>query len=134
LLVVAPDPVQAFAGANYTQDQQFRLEPDSGLVLVDWFTAGRAACGERWAFERFQSRNAVWYGPREAGSAPDFLDSVRLSHGSLTARHRLGRFDCVAMLVMLGTPVRDVASQMLEQIAALPVFPRAGLVRSASAL
>jgi urease accessory protein len=60
LLVFAPDPVQAFAGSAYSQRQEFRIAPGAGLVLLDWFTAGRAARGERWAFQRFQSRNEVW--------------------------------------------------------------------------
>src|SRR5439155_733831 len=47
LLVLAPDPVQAFAGSSYSQRQVFRLQPGASLVLVDWFTSGRSACGER---------------------------------------------------------------------------------------
>jgi urease accessory protein UreH len=59
LLVFAPDPVQAFAGSTYMQRQEFQLASDASLVLLDWFTSGRAARGERWAFNRFQSRNEV---------------------------------------------------------------------------
>src|SRR6266478_6641911 len=62
VLVLAPDPVQAFAGSSYAQRQEFHLHASSSLVLVDWLCAGRAACGERWAFSRFQSRNEVFFG------------------------------------------------------------------------
>src|SRR5471030_1412669 len=47
LLVFAPDPVQAFADSAYSQRQEFQLAAGAGLVLVDWFTSGRAARGER---------------------------------------------------------------------------------------
>src|SRR5208283_4113817 len=59
LLVYTPDPVQAFLGSRYHQEQEFSLAPESGLVLVDWLCSGRAARGERWAFRSFQSRNAI---------------------------------------------------------------------------
>jgi urease accessory protein len=48
LLVLAPDPVQSFAGSTYTQRQEFYLQPGAGLVLLDWFCSGRAARHERW--------------------------------------------------------------------------------------
>src|SRR5580658_8451906 len=60
LLVLAPEPVQAFDGSTYTQRQEFHLQPGSGLVLLDWFCSGRAACGERWAFTRLQSSNELF--------------------------------------------------------------------------
>jgi urease accessory protein len=136
LLVFAPDPVQAFAGANYAQDQEFRLAADSGLVLLDWFTAGRAACGERWAFNRFHSRNGIWCAAADPGSTPHFLDSLHLDADDrpLIAPHRLGRLNCMALLVFVGTRVRDAAVRMLDQVAALPVSPRAPLICSASPL
>ena len=62
VLVLAPDPVQAFAGSSYVQRQEFQLATGSGLVMVDWFGSGRAACGERWEFDRYQSRNDVLIG------------------------------------------------------------------------
>ena len=74
LLVFAPDPVQAFARSIYTQRQQFDLAADSNLVLLDWFTSGRAARGERWEFSRFASRNEVFVDGRCV-----FLDSLVLS-------------------------------------------------------
>jgi urease accessory protein len=145
LLVLAPDPVQAFAGSSYTQRQEFRLATDAGLVLVDWFTSGRAACGERWAFNRFQSRNEV----RRLEAAPAlcpsvaseikptpplFLDSLLLdaTQCDLAATHRTGRFHCFALLLVLGTPVRAVARQLLDRMVTLPVDPRASLLLAAS--
>jgi len=200
LLVLAPDPVQPFTNSNYSQRQEFHLGPGAGLVLLDWFCSGRAARGERWAFNRFQSRNEVWSavpmakgdfasslldeaaaqtpspppdggegrgeeahcssgfqseiaplasslptrpsrGERDNGAmavahgthlgerasdrpeARIFLDSLHLdsADGSLGSPHRTGRFNCCALLLVLGPPVRQIAVQLLETISQRPV-------------
>jgi urease accessory protein len=59
-LAFMPAPVQPFADSRYSQRQTFHLAPGAGLVLLDWFTAGRTACGERWAFAHFSSRDEVF--------------------------------------------------------------------------
>lgn len=129
LLVFAPDPVQAFAGSAYTQRQEFHLATGAGLVLLDWFTSGRAARGERWAFSKFQSRNDVFINDERV-----FLDSLLLDQNSsaLTGPHRLGRFNCVAMLLLIGEPLEQAAKQLLESISAQPVTRHAPLISSAS--
>lgn len=129
LLVFAPDPVQPFAGSSYVQRQSFHLAAGAGLVLVDWFTSGRAACGERWAFHRFQSRNDVFLGGERI-----FLDSVLLDSttGSLASSHRTGRFNCFALLLLVGEPLAAVVTDLLATIAATPVMRSAALVTSAS--
>lgn len=183
LLVFAPDPVQAFAGSIYAQRQEFRLASDASLVLLDWFTCGRAARGERWEFSRFQSRNEVWRTPAEtapvaqtsglpyrrlaacgvslpsnapdllhalptasrrlsrpevcaASAEPIFLDSLLLApeDGALTASHRMGRFNCLATLFLIGPLVCHFANQLLEQISKEPVTRRANLIASASSV
>lgn len=152
LLVFAPDPVQAFADSTYTQRQEFHLGPGAGLVLVDWFTSGRAARGERWAFNRFHSRNEVTLGapaslpasfraaalpagmPALPGCERIFLDSLLLDQRSsaLSSAHRLGRFNCVALLLFLGPPVREAVARLLESISTQPVTRRGPLLCSAS--
>ncbi|MDB6108831.1 MAG: urease accessory protein UreD [Pedosphaera sp.] len=129
LLALAPDPVQAFAGASYRQRQEFHLEPGSGLVLVDWLSSGRAACGERWAFSRFQSRNDVFLGGERA-----FVDSLLIdpADGPLEGSERMGRFNCLALVLVMGDALRAASAQLLEQVAARPVTRRASLVCSAS--
>ncbi len=129
LLVFAPEPVQAFADAVYVQQQEFHLEPGAGLVLLDWFSSGRAARGERWEFAHFQTRNDVFVGGERA-----FVDSVLFdpSDGSLTSLHRGGRFNCFAMLLFMGPVVRDLAARLMVEIAARPVDGGASLVCSAS--
>lgn len=148
LLVFAPDPVQPFSNSSYSQRQTFHLAESAGLVLVDWFTSGRAARGERWAFNRFQSRNEVSLGApasrrREVGKHADetpalpvervFLDSLRLdSSAPLASPHVAGRFNCFALLLLIGAPVRELAAKLLEEISRRPVQRQSPLVASAS--
>src|SRR5579862_6269976 len=91
LLIFTPDAVQPFFGSTYRQRQEFHLAEGSGLVLLDWFTSGRTACGERWVFNHLQSRNDVIVrGDRV------FVDSILLNAktGDLGSLHRTGRFNC----------------------------------------
>jgi urease accessory protein len=129
LLVFTPDPVQAFAGSSYTQRQELHLAPDASLVLLDWLTSGRAARGERWEFSRFRSRNDVFVDARRV-----FLDSVLLSpeDGELSSTHRLGRFNCLAMLLLIGPQLQSVSTSLLESLKGDPVIRRPELVFSAS--
>ena len=45
VLVLAPDPVQAFGGSLYRQRQEFHLQQDSGLVVVDWLSPAAPRAG-----------------------------------------------------------------------------------------
>lgn len=129
LLVFAPDPVQAFANSSYTQRQEFHLASGAGLAFVDWFSAGRVARGERWEFEHFQSRNDVFIAGERV-----FVDSILLSpdDGLLASQHRAGRFNCFAILLLIGPPMQDTAKTLLEEISARPVERGGQLVCSAS--
>jgi urease accessory protein len=129
LLVFAPDPVQPFANSSYTQRQTFQLGAGAGLALVDWFTSGRAARGERWAFNHFQSRNDVFLSGERI-----FMDSILLDSTTdpVTSPHRTGRFNCFAMLLLIGEPLQTAAAALLETISARPVQRAAQLVTSAS--
>jgi urease accessory protein len=129
LLALVPDPVQAFAGASYTQCQQFHLEPDSGLVLVDWLCSGRLARGERWAFTRFESRIEVFLGSERLLLDSLFLDP---SDGRLDGPHRLGRFNCLALILLLGQPLHDIAARLIESTGDQRITPRASLICSVS--
>jgi urease accessory protein len=129
LLVFAPDAVQAFAGSSYRQRQEFQLGSGAGLVLLDWFTSGRAARGERWAFDHFQSRNDVFIGDQRV-----FVDSILLNSnaGAIESSHRAGRFNCFAMLLLVGEPMREAAAKLMSEIASRPVERAAALLCSAS--
>jgi urease accessory protein len=129
LLALIPDPVQAFPGSRYRQQQTFSLGPESGLVLVDWLCSGRAARGERWAFRTFQSRNEILLGETRV-----LLDSLLLdrAQGPLENCYRMGRFNCLALVVIIGEPFWAAAARALEEIAATPLPRHARLVVSAS--
>ena len=129
VLVFAPDPVSAYADSTYTQRQEFRLAPGSGLALVDWLSSGRAARGERWAFSRFASRNEVFINGERV-----FLDSLSLGAADKLAGspHRLGRFNCLGLLLLVGEPMRAAAAALLAEIATRPVGRRGALIFSAS--
>lgn len=131
LLVFAPDAVQAFAGSSYRQRQEFHLAGNAALVLVDWFSSGRVARGERWEFEHFQSRNDVFLDGRRI-----FVDSILLnsSDGSLLSPHRTGRFNCFAMMLLVGEPLQKAASGLIAGISSRPVERSAPLLCAASAV
>lgn len=128
-LVFAPDPIQAFANSNYSQNQEFHLATGASLFLLDWFTAGRVALGERWDFNSFHSRNDVFVDGRRV-----FLDALRLEpdEGALGEAHRLGRFNCLATLLLIGPALQAQAAQLSERLRSEPVVRRGDLVASAS--
>jgi urease accessory protein len=153
LLVFTPAPVQPFADSSYTQRQEFRLGVGAGLVLLDWFTSGRPACGERWKFAHLSTRNEIWQdlSPFYAAAAPSpaktdqelpaaseciFLDSCCLdaSEDSLDSAHRTGRFNCFATLVLVGSPVQPAANRLLEEVKRVAVKRRSSFLLSASPL
>jgi urease accessory protein len=125
LLVFTPDAVQPFAGSHYVQRQEFHLADGAGLVLLDWFTAGRAASGERWAFARFESRNDIFISGNRI-----LVDPILLNSGEV--RQRMGRFDCLATLLLLGAPLTAAANALAPVLAARPVEKRAPLMCSVS--
>lgn len=125
MLVFAPEPVQAFADSHYTQRQEFHLAPSAGLVLLDWFSSGRAARGERWAFKHFESRNDIFVGGERALVDPILLNSDELAE-------RMGRFNCLATLLLIGPPLKAAGEALLQLIAARTVEKRADLNVSAS--
>jgi urease accessory protein len=131
LLVFAPEPVQAFAGSIYSQQQEFHLAEGAGLVLLDWLCSGRSARGERWEFAHFQSRNDVFVGGERV-----FVDSVLMdpADGPLASPHRTGRFNCVAMLLLIGPPVLEAARCLVDEVSSRPVEFDASLLCSAGAI
>lgn len=151
LLVLAPDPVQAFENSSFRQRQEVFLHPTAGLVLLDWCCSGRVARGERWAFNHYSSRIEVFESsdkntnieeatstqnpkPETRNSPRLFLDSLLLdpADGPLAAPMRLGRFNCLALLLLLGPPLQSAAQQLLATLAERPVARRAPLLSSAS--
>ncbi len=127
LLVAAPDPVVCYAGARYLQRQEFDLARGANLAVVDWLTSGRAACGERWAFDAYESRLTVRRAGREI-----LLDAARLDAAAGPLPERLGRFDVLALALAAGPRFALGARRLLSEIAARPAPRRAPLAISAA--
>ena len=111
LLAHIPDPVQGFTNSSYTQRQEFSLAAGGGLVLVDWLCSGRVASGERWAFQRFKSRNEVF-----CDGCRVLVDSLLLdpADGLLDGPFRMGRFNCLALVLLFGALLREQSARLLE--------------------
>jgi urease accessory protein len=129
LLVVMPDPVVCFAQATYRQVHEFDLEPGGSLVLVDWMTAGRRAAGERWKFDAYESRIAI----RVDGCAL-LYDSMRLCPGDGVISDRLGRFNVVALLAVIGPKVDVHARSIHAAIGGQAVRSRPDQLEAATTL
>jgi urease accessory protein len=129
ILLCLPDPLVCFAGSNYSQHQRLDLSNGASLVMLDWLTSGRRARGERWAFDRYESRCEIWADGRRA-----FRDAVLLdpSHGDLAATQRMGRCDCFATVVLIGPALSPQLDQMMQFVHAQPVHRDAPLIFSAS--
>jgi len=123
LLIVAPDPVACFADAIYEQRQRFDLSPSASLVVVDWITSGRWACGERWAMTSCRLRTDIFVGQRQV-----FRDAIRLE-GDLPAR--MGRFNCWGSLVLIGQRLASAVDGILERVAHEPLPVNADVIYSA---
>jgi urease accessory protein len=126
LLALVPDPVACFATARYEQTTRIELADGATLVLVDAFTAGRSARGERWDFHRYAARTAI-----HRGELPLLLDAIVLdpAHGPL--RERMGRFDAFATVVLAGPRALPLV-RAAENLP--PPARRASLTTSASPL
>lgn len=131
LLILAPDPVQCFADSSYEQRQHFTLAETANLLLVDWFSAGRTARGERWSFRSYLSRNEILRDDKRL-----LIDALRLDRadGPLESKYRGGVFNCFATVVLLGPKLADHARAILDWCSAQPITPGASLVFAASPL
>ncbi|MBZ4336161.1 urease accessory protein UreD [Corallococcus sp. AS-1-12] len=129
LLAWVPDPTVCFTGARYAQSLDVTLSPGASLVLADVVTAGRSARGERWAFLHYASRLRV---AREGRALVDERWVLDPAHGALP--ERLGRFDALASVLLVGPALKDARESLAARVAGLPVQPRAREVVSASPL
>jgi urease accessory protein len=128
-LIVMPDPVICFAGSWYRQRQHVDLHAGANLVLVDWLSSGRHAAGERWQFDRYDSRLVVRRDRRTI-----LHDALLLSpsHGRLA--ERMGRFEALLVAIVIGPALAAASGDLLARVAALPVERRGRSIVSASTL
>lgn len=146
-LMLLPDPVSAFGGARYTQRVEIDLVGDGSCVILDGFTAGRPAFGERWQMHELDLRTTI----RRVAGAPghesqvpgDVVveDALRLDRADLRS---LRRFEAVLTLTALGprvqpivtairtTEVRPPSEDLVVATSALPRAHDGALTRIAS--
>lgn len=112
-LIAWPDPITCFAGARFDQTQRFAIAGTGSLIVVDAWTAGRVARGERWAFDHLATRVTL-----AIDGAPVLDDGLLLSsgHGDLGAR--LGGADAFATIVIAGPRFEPALDAVTAQIAA----------------
>jgi urease accessory protein len=127
LLAVLPDPIVPFAGSTFRQRQTYLLAGHASLVALDWFTSGRRASGERWAFDEYVSRLDVI----RAGTRV-FRDHLWLSpaDGAIAARQR--EYNAYAIALLLGPAVESIAADLLETMGREPILAGAPLIVSAA--
>ncbi|MBI2395246.1 MAG: urease accessory protein UreD [Deltaproteobacteria bacterium] len=128
LLASLADPVVCFEGARYRQRAVFDLACTADLVYLDVLSAGRVARGERWAFSSHRAELSV----RREGNVL-LRDATLLdpSQGPIAAR--MGRFDVLGTLVLVGPGLAEMRARIADEIASAPVAPGAPIVESASA-
>ena len=126
-LILLPDPVVCFAGARYRQRQTIDLSSDGGLIVVDYLSSGRHAAGERWAFDSYTAMLSVRIDGRRV-----VHDVTRLDSSDAPIGDRMGRFNVVAFVLMLGPPVRQYAAQLIERSRTRRVERRAPVLWTAS--
>jgi urease accessory protein len=123
-LISWPDPLACFPGATFTQEQTFSLRGDANLLLIDAWSAGRVARGERWDAAWIRSRTRI-----AVDQTPIFHDALELNrdHGAL--RLRVGG-EALATVVLVGPALAKATEQVLQQVRALPPSPTTLIVAS----
>jgi len=128
-LVALPDPIVSFRDSAFAQTQRIELAPTASLCWLDWFTSGRRARGERWAFRSYRSRADLTVGGKLV-----FRDALRLDSGDgpIDQPHRMGRCDCFATALLIGPKFKADAKELLDWAAAQPAAMRDSVYFAAS--
>ena len=124
-LVMLPDPVVVFAEGKYVQDAWIEMADGASVLLVDMFTAGRVAHGERWAFDGLKLRTRV-----SRNGKGILHDAIELDASAGPIGRRMGRFDAYATIMALG-PICGALAHDLNTDRE-PLQRRSSLVAAAS--
>jgi urease accessory protein len=127
LLAIVPDPVVCFRASRFRQAQQFDLSPEASLVFVDWVTSGRRASGERWLFHEYTTCVDIRIGGRVL-----VHDPIALRAAEIDVSARMGRFDVLGLVVMLGPKLSVYAADVASQIQRTALGTRADHIESAA--
>ena len=107
-LVFLPDPVACFAGSRFRQRVDITLHGEGSAVTLDGFTSGRAAFGDRWAFDGLDLATTV-----RRDDAILVRDALRLDRDDGSIAARLERFEAFATVLAVGPRVAPVAASIL---------------------
>lgn len=129
LLVLAPDPLVCYENAIYHQHQRLHVERGGSVVLLDWFTAGRVAFGERWVFSRYASRNEIIVAERTIANDAMLLDP---EDGPLADIARMGRYDCMATIMLMGDRLGPECDALVGHVQQMPIDADGELIVAAS--
>lgn len=131
-LFLLPDPVTCFRDARYHQTQTFRLAHGASAALLDWYTSGRRARGEEWAFAKYYSANEVFVGGVRSARDVVLLDGAAGNDGSggsgtsglprRTLADRMGPYACYATLFLYGPMVQGVVRELEGRMEKTSVF------------
>jgi urease accessory protein len=97
LLVLAPEPVACFREARYAQETRVSLGPRASVVVVDGFTSGRAAYGDRWDFARLSLVTTLLRSGRTT-----LRDATLLDRDALPIAPRFGEMEALLTIVAEG--------------------------------
>ena len=109
VLALVPDPVVCFADARYQQSIDVALDSSASLCLLEAYSCGRSARGERWAFARYASRTTV-----TRGGTRSIVDATRLDPQQGPLPDRMGRFDVLVSLLAVGPRFGPLRRAMLS--------------------
>jgi urease accessory protein len=131
IIASLPDPVVCFSGSRFRQRQQFDLTSTASLVMLDWFTSGRAARGERWAMHQYASHTEI----AVAGETV-FRDVLELDpgDGEIGGAMRMRWVNCFATVVMVGPAFVSEAKRMVAAIQNTPMATGGAILFGASQL
>jgi len=126
-LIVLPDPIAAFAGSRFEQEQGYELDADASLVTLDWMSNGRHARGEEWQFDRYISRLVIRRDGRDV-----FRDRLALSADDGDIGARMRPFTTYGVLAIAGRLMEGMRSALVAAIDAVPAQADADLVSAAA--
>jgi urease accessory protein len=133
-LVLLPDPVSCFEGARYQQRVDIALHDEGSAIVLDGFTSGRAAFGDRWAFDGIDLATTV----RRDGQVV-FRDALHLDIADGPIAPRLDRFEALATVLAIGPRVAPALASVLAEavvtrdvVSAPSPLPSGAIVRIAA--
>ena len=128
ILAVLPEPTSCFSGARYRQEQQFDLDAQASLLLLDAVSAGRSAREERWAFADYRSCNRTLTGGR-----PAVFDAIRLSaNEGMPLVQKMREIEFFATLFIVGPAFVQLARVLLDEVGRMPALPGTEILAAAS--